>query len=84
MEASDETNQNEEVAASEEEAKELIQKAKDSGTLVKYSSELREIKSKGEVIDAYYRVILVKQFTNEKEPEDQIYVEYKVLGGNFE
>lgn len=69
---------------SEEEAKNLIQKAKDSGTLVKYSSELREIKSKGEVIDAYYRVILVKQFTNEKEPEDQIYVEYKVLGGNFE
>lgn len=69
---------------SEEEAKELIQRAKDSGTLVKYSSELREIKSKGEVIDAYYRVILVKQFTNEKEPEDQIYVEYKVLGGNFE
>ena len=69
---------------SEEEAKNLIQKAKDSGTLVKYSSELREIKSKGEVIDAYYRVILVKQFTNEKEPEDQIYAEYKVLGGNFE
>lgn len=69
---------------SEEEAKELIQKAKDSGTLIKYSSELKEIKSKGEVIDAYYRITLVKQFTNEREPEDQIYVKYEVLGGNFE
>lgn len=69
---------------SEEEAKELIQKAKDSGTLVKYSSELKEIKSKGEVIDAFYRVTLVRSFTDEKEPEDQISIKYEVLGGNFE
>lgn len=42
--------------------------------LVKY----KDRKQKGEVIDYWWRVTLVKSFNNEKEPETDIDVEYKV------
>jgi len=57
--------------ASEEEAKKLINEAKNSNkyTVLKYSSELKVKKAKGEIEDEWYRVVLTKEFSDEKEPE---------------
>lgn len=62
------------------EAAELIEAAKrdDKYTLAKYSSVKKERTQKGEVIDSYYKVSLVKKFNSEKEPEDEVEIEYKV------
>ena len=72
-------------ADSEGEAKQLIESAKADSkyTLSKYSSEYKTIKSKGEVVDDYYRVTLVKQFTSEKEPDSTVSVTYDVQQGAF-
>lgn len=62
----------------EEEAKELIETAK-KGTnyiLKKYTSQYKEKKSKGEVIDTWFKVTLVKSFNDEKDPESQIEIQY--------
>lgn len=49
----------------------LIAEAKEDPnfTLVKYNREYKERKSKGEVVDSWYKVSLVKRFTDEKEPD---------------
>ncbi len=54
----------------ESEAKAFIeeQRRNPDYTLSKYSNEYKERKSKGEVIDSWYRVTLVKDFNDEKEP----------------
>jgi hypothetical protein len=64
----------------EEEATELINEAKSDGNYIlsKYSSVKKEQKSKGEVIDEWYRVTLVKTFNAEKEPEFTVDVIYEV------
>ena len=64
-------------------AKQLIEDAKNDGAgdLVKYSSEYHERKSKGEVIDSWYRVTLNRAFSDEKEPEGYYSVSYE--GGSF-
>jgi len=64
----------------DEEAKILIEEAKNSSMfeLGKYSSEYKEQKSKGEVVDSWYRVILTKKFNAEKEPSQHIKVNYDV------
>ena len=64
---------------SEAEAKELIENAKAGGNYVlkKYSSQYKERKQKGEVIDAYFKVVLVKSFNSEKEPDIEIEVNYE-------
>jgi hypothetical protein len=61
------------------EVQNLIEEAKHDPmyTLVKYNREYKEKKSKGEVIDEWYKVTLVKSFNNEKEPERHINVMYK-------
>lgn len=66
-------------ADSEEEAALLIEEAKNSSkyTLLKYTSVYKERKSKGEVIDAYYKVTLTKRFDDEKDPTNNIEVQYK-------
>ena len=71
--------------ASEDAAKTLIEEAKKNKnfTLVKYLSEMRETKQKGEVIDSWYRVTLTKAFTDEKEPDSTVSVEYKTSYGIF-
>lgn len=71
--------------ATEDEAKKLIETAKkDSNfTLVKYLSEMREQKSKGEVIDSWYRVTLTKAFTDEKEPDCNVSINYQSFAGAF-
>ena len=62
----------------ESEAKELIEQAKQGNKylLKKYSTQYKERKSKGEVIDAWYRVTLVKTFNEEKEPITSVEVNY--------
>lgn len=61
------------------EAKELIEIAKQDNTYVlgKYTSENKERKSKGEVIDEWVKVTLVKKFTDEKDPTDQVSIIYE-------
>lgn len=62
----------------ESEAKELIESAKSGNNylLKKYSSQYKERKQKGEVIDAWYRVTLVKTFNEEKEPITSVEIKY--------
>lgn len=66
-------------ADDEDEAKKLIEDAKvdGAGTLTKYGREYHERKSKGEVIDSWYRVTLTRVFTEEKEPEGSTYITYE-------
>jgi len=65
--------------STEEEATQLIDEAKkESGYILqKYGSQYKERKQKGEVIDSYYKVTLVKTFTEEKEPNFQTKVTYE-------
>ena len=72
-----ETTENYRVA-NEEEAKKLIESAKADNhyILKKYSSQYKERKQKGEVVDAWYKVVLVKTFTDEKEPDGTIGIIY--------
>ena len=67
-------------ADSELEAAELINAAKADGRylLSKYSSVKKERRQKGEVIDEYYIVTLVKVFDDAKEPCGEATVEYKI------
>lgn len=62
----------------EAEAKELIETAKAGKNYIlkKYTSQYKERKQKGEVVDAWYKVTLVKYFNDEKEPDSQIEVTY--------
>lgn len=62
----------------EAEAKNLIEGAKADNhyILKKYTSQYKERKQKGEVVDAWYKVTLVKGFTDEKEPEGATEITY--------
>lgn len=64
---------------SEAEAARIIEEAKRDGMYIlsKYSSVKKERKAKGEVIDEWYRLSLTKVFNDEKEPLEEISVEYK-------
>ena len=53
-------------------------KADDSFNLVKYNREYKERKSKGEVIDSWYKLSLVKSFNDEKDPITTVTVTYEV------
>ena len=63
---------------SEEEAKALIEEAKNEeyGDLVKYNCEYKKKMSKGELIDSWYRVTLEKIFNDEKAPDASISLYY--------
>ena len=61
---------------SEAEADQLLETAKASGVLNKYSCIYKERKQKGEIIDSWYRVTLNKKFTDEKDPTTQITISY--------
>lgn len=71
--------------ASEDEAKTLIEESKKNRdfTLSKYSSEYKCTKSKGEIVEDWYRVTLTKDFTSEKEPDCTTTVAYNVDAGVF-
>ena len=53
-------------------------KAETKYTLAKYSSVKKEKKSKGEIVDEWYQVTLVKKFNDEKDPISNINVNYEV------
>ena len=63
---------------SEDQVKQIIEEAKNDNhfILTKYTSQYKERKQKGEVVDSYWKLSLTKQFTSEKEPEFQTKVEY--------
>lgn len=65
---------------SESEATRAIEEAKkeNSYTLSKYTNEHKERKSKGEVIDEYWKLTLTKNFNDIKEPNSIITVDYEV------
>ena len=67
-------------ADNESEAAELINAAKADGryTLSKYSSVKKERKQKGEIVDEYFIVTLVKIFDDPREPCGEATVEYRV------
>jgi hypothetical protein len=67
-------------ADTEAEAAELINAAKADNryTLSKYTSVHKERKAKGEVIDDYFIVTLVKVFDDPKEPCGEASVEYRI------
>lgn len=52
-------------------------KADNRFTLVKHSSQYKERKQKGEVIDAWYRLTLTKQFCDEREPDCSTQIIYQ-------
>lgn len=58
----------------ENEAQELIRRAKEDPTysITKTSNEIKTLKQKGEVVDEWRRVIIVKEFNNEKEPDSDV------------
>lgn len=53
---------------SEDEAKELVEEAKRTSTVAKYSCVYKEKKAKGEIVDSWYRVSITKKWDDEKEP----------------
>ncbi len=63
----------------EEEAKKFIEEQKAAGDyeMTKYSSEYKCRKAKQEVQDEWYRVTLVKVFTEEKDPIGDTKVVYE-------
>ena len=63
----------------------LIDEAKKDNKydLKKYTSQKKERKQKGEVVDEWHQVVLTKIFDDEKEPIGAATVEYKV-GGIYE
>ena len=64
----------------ESEATRTIEEAKQNGSYIlgKYISEHKERKSKGEVIDEYWKLTLTKMFNDIKEPDSIVNVSYEV------
>lgn len=65
---------------SESEAEQLIQEAKKDTKfdLLKSSTEKKDVKAKGEIIDTYYKVQLNKGFNEIKEPNTDVRINYEV------
>lgn len=65
---------------SEAEAEQLIQDAKadDKFDLLKYTTEKKDIKLKGEIVDTYFKVSLNKAFNELKEPLNEVDINYEV------
>jgi hypothetical protein len=64
---------------SESETKAFIEEQKKDNryNLKKYASELKERKVKGEIVDSWYQVTLVKVFNDPKEPVEEVEVKYE-------
>lgn len=62
----------------EKEAVTAIEEAKSDNHYIlgKYSSEYKEKKSKGEIIDEYYKVTLTKKFNDINDPITETKVKY--------
>ena len=61
------------------EADVMIKEAQEDSmfTLIKATKELKNIKEKKEIVDTYYVVTLVKEFTDIKEPTEYVRVLYE-------
>lgn len=66
----------------EPEVEQILEEAKAAKEyeLTKYNCAYKEVKQKGEVIDDYYKLSLVKVFTSEKEPERSMQITYNKEG----
>ena len=64
---------------SEAEVEIMLEEAKNDNMyiLTKYTSEKKERKQKGEIIDSWYKVSLYKAFNDEKDPYDIVHVRYE-------
>ena len=62
----------------ENDAKELVEEAKRTSTVAKYSCVYKEKKAKSEVVDSWYRVSITKKWDEEKEPCGATKVSYGV------
>ena len=63
---------------SEHEAMKLIEEAKKSSqyTVTKSSNEIKTQKQKGQIVDEWRRVIITKEFCQEKEPDCELMTVY--------
>jgi hypothetical protein len=64
----------------EDECLDIVEAAKKSSYVKKYSSVKKEKKQKGEVVDTWYKLSITKGWTDEKEPDSCIRVDYRVDG----
>ena len=64
----------------EAEATSLIEEAKKNFTVSKAVSEVRTRKAKGEIVESWIRVTITKEFTDEKDPESVVSVNYETSG----
>lgn len=62
--------------STEEEAKQMIDEASKEYTLADASYKYKEKKQKGEIIEYWYQVKLVKKWNDEKDPETEVSVRY--------
>jgi len=64
----------------ENEATKAIEEAKQDNSYIlgKYASEHKERKSKGEVVDEYWKLTLTKLFNDIKEPSSIVNIDYEV------
>lgn len=64
----------------EAEATRVIEEAKNDNSYIlgKYTNEHKERKSKGEVIEEYWKLSLTKLFNDIKEPDTVVTVQYEV------
>lgn len=64
----------------EAEAARAIEEAKNDNSYIlgKYTNEHKERKSKGEVIEEYWKLSLTKLFNDIKEPDTVVTVQYEV------
>lgn len=64
----------------EAEATKAIEEAKHDNSYIlgKYTNEHKERKSKGEIVDEYWKLTLTKIFNDIKAPESDIVVNYEV------
>lgn len=64
----------------EDEATQFVENAKkETGYILnKFTIEYKEKKQKGDIVDFWWKVTLVKHFTSEKEPEQQTEIVYRM------
>lgn len=63
----------------EPEVARMIDDAKNSPQYIlsKYSSQAKEKKAKGEIVDSWFEVTLIKLFNDPKEPTDEVNIIYE-------
>jgi hypothetical protein len=67
----------------EDECRAIVEDAKKSSLVSKYSAVKKERKQKGEVIDEWYKLSITKKWTDEKEPDTTVTINYNSYAGVF-